>query len=186
MKILSFDVGIKNLGYCIIDENFKIFHWGIINIIENTKKKIETDALCELLWDNLDSKPELTNVDKVVIENQPSLKNPKMKTIQILLLSYFVSKKRNITTNINKIDCFLPRNKLNIYNGENKQQIMDSITCKSKYTRTKKLSIEFTREMIKDQDDWLNYLNKEKKKDDLADSFIQGACYINRFIKKIK
>ena len=44
-----------------------------------------------------------------------------MKTIQILLLSYFVAQQRTLTTEIVKIDCFLPRNKLNIYQGDNKQ-----------------------------------------------------------------
>ena len=37
MKILSFDVGIKNLAYCIINklnDDFKIEKWGIINIVD--------------------------------------------------------------------------------------------------------------------------------------------------------
>tara|TARA_B100001094_G_scaffold255282_1_gene254209 strand:+ start:1474 stop:1665 length:192 start_codon:yes stop_codon:yes gene_type:complete len=36
-KIISFDVGIKNLAYCILEksnETFKILHWNIINILE--------------------------------------------------------------------------------------------------------------------------------------------------------
>ena len=126
----------------------------------------------------------MLEVDRVVIENQPSLKNPKMKTIQILLLSYFVAQKRTLTTTIKKIDCFLPRGKLDIYQGDKREEIEKSITCKSKYSRTKKMSVAFTREMIKDQEEWIKTLNSHKKKDDLADSFIQGACYINRFIKK--
>ena len=28
-----------------------------------------------------------------------------------------------LTTNIKKIDCFLPRNKLNVYQGENKKEL---------------------------------------------------------------
>lgn len=35
---LSWDVGIKNLAYCILDKNestFKIKHWGIINLVED-------------------------------------------------------------------------------------------------------------------------------------------------------
>ena len=35
-KILSWDVGIKNLAYCIIikkDNNFTIDKWGIINLV---------------------------------------------------------------------------------------------------------------------------------------------------------
>ena len=36
MKYLSFDVGIKNLAYCCIDENDKtISQWGILNLNDN-------------------------------------------------------------------------------------------------------------------------------------------------------
>ena len=180
MKYLSFDVGIKNLGYCILDDDLKIYNWGIVNIIDNTKKKLDTDELCNILWNKLDEIEAMIEVDKVVIENQPSLKNPRMKTIQILLLSYFVAQQRTLTTPIKKIDCFLPRNKLNIYEGNNKKELEDSIKTQNKYQRTKKLSILFTKEMIKDQTNWLEFLESNKKKDDLADSFMQGACYINR------
>jgi len=41
MKILSFDVGIKNLAYCILsveDNDFKILEWDVLNIIDNKKK----------------------------------------------------------------------------------------------------------------------------------------------------
>ena len=31
MKILSFDVGIKNLSYCLLDNKI-ILDWGILNI----------------------------------------------------------------------------------------------------------------------------------------------------------
>jgi len=39
-KLLSFDVGIRNLAYCLIekkDDNFKILKWDIINLAENQK-----------------------------------------------------------------------------------------------------------------------------------------------------
>ena len=41
MKILSFDVGIKNLAFCLIDttENNKIIDWGVINLIEDEDLK---------------------------------------------------------------------------------------------------------------------------------------------------
>ena len=43
MKVLSFDVGIKNLAACVLEwsdsddkrANLKIHHWEIINLIEN-------------------------------------------------------------------------------------------------------------------------------------------------------
>jgi hypothetical protein len=47
MKILSFDVGIKNLAFCVLEkienktEEFKIHHWGIINISNDCKCEVE-------------------------------------------------------------------------------------------------------------------------------------------------
>lgn len=41
MKVLSFDVGIKNLAYCLInknEDNFNIEDWGIINLDDDRKK----------------------------------------------------------------------------------------------------------------------------------------------------
>ena len=35
MRVLSWDVGIKNLAYCLID-NSKIIDWGIINLLEDS------------------------------------------------------------------------------------------------------------------------------------------------------
>ena len=40
MKLLSFDVGIKNLSYCLLDDkDYTIEDWGIINI--------SVDPVCE-------------------------------------------------------------------------------------------------------------------------------------------
>ena len=40
-KILAWDVGIKNLAYCIIhreDDNFKILKWGLIDLVDDRQK----------------------------------------------------------------------------------------------------------------------------------------------------
>ena len=41
MKVLSWDVGIKNLSYCMIniDDNWKIEKWDIINLIKDDEYK---------------------------------------------------------------------------------------------------------------------------------------------------
>ena len=53
MKFLSFDVGIKNLAYCIVNyelENpseFKIDKWGIINLIEDEQQESHENEKCK-------------------------------------------------------------------------------------------------------------------------------------------
>ena len=38
MKIISFDVGIKNLAYLICDETMKIIQWDIIDLLNVDNK----------------------------------------------------------------------------------------------------------------------------------------------------
>ena len=44
---LSFDVGIKNLAYCKLDENKVIKSWGIINLNENPECDVHLKKKCE-------------------------------------------------------------------------------------------------------------------------------------------
>jgi hypothetical protein len=171
MKIISYDVGIKNLAYCICDENMKIIKWDIIDLLnvdnkcsfcdnnadllfykyklckdhkkkveelkEPSTEKIDKDDKCTVCKKNakcklgnaffcnlhrksfetknykiketnvscdkistaqfkynlvtaLDQLPELTEIDTVLIENQPSFKNPKMKAIADTLYAYYL------------------------------------------------------------------------------------------------
>ena len=83
MKIASFDIGIKNLAFCIYDnESKKILDWGIINLAEKfinelprcvtVKKGIKCNkiAINYILTDN---KSKLNYCDKKFCQN--SLKN---------------------------------------------------------------------------------------------------------------
>ena len=45
MKVISFDVGIKNLAYCILDEKTNIHDWGLINI---TNFDDNVNKLCDV------------------------------------------------------------------------------------------------------------------------------------------
>lgn len=177
MKLISFDVGIKNLAYCIVDDtnnsSMKILKWDIIDLLninnkcsfcdknantlfykyklckdhknkvgelkepcveitdkkntdvcavckksakcklgnaffcnlhrksfENKNYKIkETNVSCDKistaqfkynLVSAIDLLPELLDVDVVLIENQPSFKNPKMKAIADTLQAYYL------------------------------------------------------------------------------------------------
>ena len=233
MKIVSFDVGVKNLAYCILEYThpgiYTIIDWNIIDLSESdipslcnselknkkicNKKctyiekiadlniavckkhitviknaipikkilvsKIPLQRLNTTLITLLDNLPQLLGVDQVLIENQPVLKNPRMKTIQIMLYSYFITRgiidKPGNNSLITNIQLIAARNKLTAYDGP-------EVVCniKSKYGRTKRLSVEYCKYMIKDDVVFSELFANSNKKDDLADCYLQGVYYFKK------
>lgn len=168
MKLLSFDVGIKNLAYCIFDsQSQKILFWNIIDI---TAKK--NDNACAHMVNLLDKYPELLNCDLVLIEKQPS-RNNKMRIIEGFLNAYFVIK--GITkkeSNITHVIVYSAKHKLG----------KDTFHGKTNYSQRKKLGVFRTEAFLKQypQTDEFHYMfSTSKKKDDLADSLLQALSYIN-------
>jgi hypothetical protein len=49
---------------------------------------------------------------------------------------------------------------------------------KSEYKDRKKLGIDITKGIIADMKDWIPFFLAHKKKDDLADSFLQGIWFL--------
>ena len=91
MTTLSFDIGIKNLAYCMIDysNDIEIIEWDIINLNPRDVKHISIKELTENVLFNLEKKFEESDIEYVVIENQPVMKNPVMKSIQMIIYTYF-------------------------------------------------------------------------------------------------
>ena len=58
---------------------------------------------------------------------------------------------------------------------------------KTTYNERKKLSISITKNILEKKpklNTWTDYFNKNSKKDDLADAFLQCLWYINNIINK--
>tara|TARA_A100001015_G_scaffold239000_1_gene272175 strand:+ start:194 stop:871 length:678 start_codon:yes stop_codon:yes gene_type:complete len=225
MKILSFDIGIKNLAYCVIDgDNLEILDWGILDLrtgkscdhITKGSKSCDKEAtsivdghyLCtthkklakykslkskrvpkqdnpmltlgKRLVEVLDSHDLFLNVDAVLLENQPALKNPTMKSVQMMIYSFFLIKGiANESSDIKTIVMINARNKLKAYQGS-------PISCdiKDKYKRTKYLGIKYCELMIhanQEIDEKFHTLfETNKKKDDLADAYLQAIYYMTK------
>jgi len=238
MKILSWDVGIYNLSYCVlesIENKIDILDWDIINLIDNEEMKKNRTLIFENIPRKLYEKSNLLDVDIVVIENQPSLKNPQMKSIQMILYSYFlilgkiIGNSEKNSSYIEKIDFCSASNKLKIYDGPkiilpekntkrkknvdtvdnnvtdtivnsvdntvdnsvvntvdntvDNQSITKNKKVTIKYADKKRLAIEHAKYFLKEFPKYIDFFENHKKKDDLADSFLQGLYYIKN-IKK--
>jgi hypothetical protein len=166
--ILSFDIGIKNLAYCYSDDH-KIIKWGVMDI-----QGANVNETCEKCIRLLNETFDEDTIDQVLIENQPVQKNPTMKTIQIVVYTFFAYKKilcqDNRVGNIN----FISANRKNKYS----ERFNIDIECKTKYQLNKKRAIACTKILV-EHTDWEEHFNKHKKKDDLADSYLQTLAFIN-------
>lgn len=182
--ILSFDVGTKNLAYCLLDENEIIKDWNVVDIGAATY-----DRQCQKLIEALDKVDYGSCYDTdtqqsvtVVIERQPSI-NPKMRVISGQIQMYYAIEKisgGNGNTKIEKIVYYSPKFKLRCY------QIMpdDDPIIEKKYSTPyayrKNLAKQHCSIIIKRNQDekWINLFNSTKKKDDFSDSFLQGLAYL--------
>lgn len=111
-------------------------------------------------------------IDIVLIENQISPIANRMKTIQGMIAQYFIVK------NVEDIHFVSSINKLKEFN-----------LGKLDYKKRKERSIEITKEIIKDTECDLKKFDNHKKKDDLADCFLQGYWFLKNKIfsaKKLK
>ena len=278
MKIISWDIGIKNLAYCIMEENninipVLIHEWNVINLviadkcnycnelatyqssilnnehkfccfhkhhhqklieeklkftIENNSicnyfiksKSCNCDKTCEFLINNnkyckthynqivkkinlsklekinknvnkipiekiklnlikiLDNNKHLLDVEYVVIENQPALKNPKMKAISDTLYTWFMIRGIVDEKKIKKIIYCSPSNKLKIDEDNSIKLLSNTKNDTEKYKLTKQLAVLYCNQIIKNDKKNYDFFNQQKKKDDLADALLQGIYFI--------
>ena len=191
MIILSFDVGIRNLAYCQIDSLTRdILDW---NVIDCTVPK-NGNVIVKLI-EELESLPNLLESDTILIEKQPSF-NPQMRIISTAIYVYFTLRLNYELGTKTKILYYSAKNKLKLCNEteslQNKNEQKTDGTLRGKkgkrksYYYNKKAAIEQTKIFIEDKiknknlwyDKYLIFFNKSKKKDDLADSYLQALAYL--------
>lgn len=161
--ILSIDVGLKNLSFCKVknDNNFEIVDWQLIEIEGPTSQAIAKALDCQ---DTL-----LEGVNTVLIEKQMR-NNYKMSFIAHAIEMYvFVRCLWMEMREIKIVRCpaFVRCRELGYVNGKG--------TKSQEYRKRKNASIEFTKRHISSE--WLCFLEKHKKKDDLCDAFTQAFVF---------
>ena len=116
------------------------------------------------LKDKLNNLYENIKIDTVIIENQISPIANRMKTLQGMIAQYF------ILHNVIDIQFISASNKLKDY-----------VSTKTTYSERKHKGIEICEEILinnKDICQYLDMFNTHKKKDDLADCFLQGIWFL--------
>ena len=155
------------------------------------KKSVSSLSIDDLKFDlikKLDNMKSFMEADYVLIENQPSMKNPKMKAISSTIFDYFLIRgiidKHISNSKIKKVKFMSPSKKLKLADeGDTKTLIKAKGDESKSYKLTKALGIKYCKIMIDPFPEWKEVLDSHKKKDDLADSFLQGMYYYNEVVK---
>ena len=145
-----------NINYFQTIESKKAAEVDLFNIGLNIKTKFNK------LFENE------AKIDYVIIENQIGPLAIRMKTIQGMIVQYFIMSNLNVDY-------------IEFISASNKLKDCD-IKDKTKYSDRKKLGISKCLELITTDfrfSEHVDYFNKHKKKDDLSDSFLQGMWFIN-------
>jgi hypothetical protein len=163
--LLSIDVGIKNLAMCLIDPSTKKIHeWEVAGI-----PPLHADGIFPCMKKHLDERPWSCTAKTVLIEKQPD-KNRGIKSVEHFLHAYFLIKGSEVI----------------IYDARFKIPDVAG-PGRAKYLERKQASIDRCREFIKATNaDKVEFFEKHKKKDDLADTVMQALSYIDRIVVEPK
>lgn len=183
MKLISFDIGICNLAYAYAncDENnssVELIEWSLLPL-RNSKEKKDFSEITTKLVDVLNEKFWNLDIDVVLIENQPVMKNPVMKTLQIIIYTFFLLKNKQKSLN-SIIKLVSAQSKLKVKEKDNVD--CSHITTTNKYKRNKELSIEYAKYYLsftKQEEKWCNYFENTKKTDDISETFLYILNYLN-------
>ena len=167
--VLSFDIGIKNLAYCLICGD-SVTAWKIVDISFGKSKPTFEDLCSNLVHVLDDIRSSIVDPSKVtvLIENQPAFKAPTMRSIQIFIFAYFKLTKGVYVPKLvsaSTKNTFMKKHGYELKPKDYKSNKHASIECVTTYLSAKDMQNE------------LALLHASSKKDDLCDCLLQAmAC----------
>ena len=159
---------------------FKINH-------AKTTSKIDINNLGIALFQELNKiKVDITEPSIILLENQPVLKNPTMKSMQMFIYSFYLMNilDSNIELCSKKLQCYCASKKLDMIKfltEEEQTRITTFIeTVNNPYQKNKKMAIMMTEALLQNNAKWLSFFKSHPKQDDLADSLLMTLHYFSK------
>ena len=182
MRVLSVDVGVRNLGVCELEARggeLAMGAWEVVRGDVGPDGGIQaaiSGAVSAML--DLHGRTGGAGWDCVVIENQPCIKNPRMKAVQIAIHTFLVIH-------------YGPDVSVCLAGAVGKNKVAERILggrgteepdAGKRYRAAKRRSVEATTRFLEARGgfaDRLAALASSDKKDDMCDAFLQGVYYLS-------
>ena len=188
-QIVGFDIGIKNLAYCIIESSS---HSPVeIKYLEKMDLKCQRqdhqkiiDAMIDILDDILFQKLRLDCPIIVLIEVQMT---SIMKCIQTVVNTFFKMNAKYQALNI-QTKYVSPKHKMNLIGKYCKEQSLDFTFQSSQYKQNKYDAVKFAEWMLENKYKDANILQRlrtSKKFDDEMDCFLMSVYFIENCLSTL-
>lgn len=177
MRVLSVDVGCRNLGVCEIETGddagglpFSIGAWDVVSTCDSGGLRDAIPGVVEAMRELLAGTGG-EGWDAVVIENQPAVKNPTMKAVQVAIHAFVA------TTGCSPV--------VHWAGAGGKNAVADTILRSGRqsmgYRESKKRSVDAALALLQDfgLSEHSRTILGRKKRDDLADSLLQGVHFVS-------
>ena len=157
MKIVSVDIGTRNLGLAIY-KNGNLTHFNCYCLFDYIKSKKEKTDYTLMTYNFIQAHPEIfKDMDKLLLENQIQAR---MKVIMTSFRCFFYKRAVKISP-------------LAVHNHFK--------SGKGKHSKNKKAAIQLVEKFLSGSQ--YEKLKKHKKRDDMADAIIQIYYYIDKLKK---
>lgn len=157
--------------------------------IRNVKKStsINLTLIGQSIFEKLAKYKNLLSGKMILLENQPVLKNPTMKSIQMFVYSHYIMKGiQDDKVAVKDIACYSAskKNDLVKYLSKEEQKKISDVTqkIKDKKGKRKKEAELLTRYILKTNKNarWLKFFEDHNKKDDLSDALLMSVHYLDK------
>jgi len=211
-RILSFDIGVKNLACCVLEldrdptvragsggasgagggdaeagtESARVLFWTVFSLAAEKERIPSVNELAGRLFTvmdrlvaDLESVAGIATLDMVLLENQPSRLNGAMKSLQMMLYSYF-QLRRHWEGRAAAVQMVSAGKKTQGHDCEIATPESCGYKPKKGYALNKWNAIQIAQKYIGGDAELERLFAAHKKKDDLSDALCQALAWVRK------